>query len=217
MCFSASSALHLWDAATAFNLPTQVYKQWYTTVILTTLSHSFSLPSSLSFCLPSRRYAFPAARRRSNSLARDGVRILRTLFDDTQQHPSLPAVHAPRRDTDNRRMLTDQISGGGTGRGGRADIASECVASDGASSSCMSPTGLATGQALIAMEKAVKADPYNAGAWKLLAFVQLHLLGEPDVVAAFPGLRELCIRTLRAALVVFPHDKQMLGELQTLM
>ena len=67
------------------------------------------------------------------------------------------------------------------------------------------------------MEKAVKADPYNAGAWKLLAFVQLHLLGEPDVVTAFPGLRELCIRTLRAALVVFPHDKQMLGELQTLM
>ena len=154
-----------------------------------TLSHPFSLPSSISSCLPSRRYAFPAARRRSNSLARDGVRILRTLFDQE-------------------------------GGGGRADIDSECVAPDGASASCMSPpprpTGLATGQALVAMEKAVKADPFNAGAWKLLAFVQLQLLGEPEVVAAFPELRKLCIRTLRAALIVFPHDKQMLGELQTL-
>ena len=62
----------------------------------------------------------------------------------------------------------------------------------------------------------MKADPFNAGAWKLLAFVQLQLLGEPEVVAAFPELRKLCIRTLRAALIVFPHDKQMLGELQTL-
>ena len=49
-CVLDSSVLHLGDVATAFNLPTQVYKQWFTTVILTTLSHPFSLPSS-TVCL----------------------------------------------------------------------------------------------------------------------------------------------------------------------
>ena len=73
-----------------------------------------------------------------------------------------------------------------------------------------------TGRALVSMEQAVRADPYNAGAWKLLAVTQLRLLQEPEVSRAFPGLRGVCVRTLREALGVFPHDRQMRAALDNL-